>query len=298
VRAGGATIRLLTYRAPAGAGPALLQLGRPLADQERALRQVLLGLLALGGGAVLLLGAGSWWLAGRSLRPVQESWARQRGFVANASHELRAPLTLLRASAEVALRRAPAGDAEQRALLGDVLDECDHMARLVDDLLLLSRLDARRLPLDCRAVPLAPLLADVARQVARVADERGVAVDAAGAGSAWADAARLRQVLLILLDNALRHTPRGGRITLTARPEGQRARLTVADTGAGIAPEHLPRIFERFYRAAQAREATGEGAGLGLAIAKALVEAQRGAIGVASQPGRGTTVSITLPAAP
>ena len=171
------------------------------------------------------------------------------------------------------------------------------MARLVDDLLLLSRLDARRLPPDCRAVPLAPLLADVARQVARVADERGVVVSAEGAGAAWADAARLRQVLLILLDNALRHTPRGGRITLTARVEGQRVRLTVADTGVGIAPEHLPRIFERFYRAAQAREATGEGAGLGLAIAKALVEAQRGAIGVASQPGRGTTVSITLLAA-
>ncbi|MFN8512663.1 MAG: HAMP domain-containing sensor histidine kinase [Thermomicrobiales bacterium] len=296
-RLGGEPVRLLTYRLPAGTSPALLQLGRPLGDQERVLRQVLLGLLALGGAGALLLGAGSWWLAGRSLAPLQSSWAQQREFVANAGHELRAPLTLFRASAEVALRDVPVDQAEQRELLGELLRESDHMARLVDDLLLLSRLDAGHLPLEREAIPLAPLLAETARQVARLAEERGIRIEARGDGVVYADRRRLRQTLLILLDNALRHTPRGGQITLVGRPAGRRAEIVVTDTGAGIAPEHLPHLFDRFYRAEHDRGDDTGGSGLGLAIAKGLVTAQRGEIRLESQLGQGTRATVTLPAA-
>jgi signal transduction histidine kinase len=293
----GTRVRLLTYRLAVSGGPAVLQVGRALADQDRLLNQLLLGLLSLGGISAVLLGAASWWLAGRSLAPAQQAWERQQAFVANASHELRTPLTLLRASAEVAQRGLPEPD-DRRLLLADVLQETDHMSRLVDDLLLLSRLDAGRLMLERKAIALPELLADVQRQMGRLADERHVQLTVAEAsGAAWGDPTRVRQVLLILLDNALRHTPAGGSIRLAAQPQGRHALIRVADTGAGIAPEHLSRVFERFYRADSARSSEGGGSGLGLAIARALVEAQHGHIRIESRVGQGTCVEVGLPGA-
>ena len=298
VTVGGQRVRLLTYRLTGSSGPALVQVGRTLADQDRVLQRLLLGLLALGGVSAVALGMCSWWLSGRSLRPAQEAWERQQSFVANASHELRAPLTLLRASTEVALRSMPHQDQDRRALLTDVLDEADHMGRLVEDLLLLSRLDAGQLKIVHQAIDLPELLSDVARQVGRVAEERGVRLRTEGArGVALADATRLRQVLIILLDNALRHTPAGGTIAIATRHHGRQVELSVADTGSGIAPEHLPHVFERFYRGGSARGNDGSGSGLGLSIARALVEAQGGQIAVESQVGQGTRVAVTLPAA-
>lgn len=299
----GARLRLLTYRLPSTGvpgGPVLLQAGRTLADQDRLMRQLVLGLSGLGAASTLLLTGASWWLAGRSLLPAQQAWVRQQTFVANAGHELRAPLTLLRASAEVALRSTPPEDTDQRALLHDVLEECDHMARLVDDLLLLSRLDAGRLPLERAAVPVGELLADIERQVGRLADARGTRLTALpGAGGAvWADPVRLRQVLIILLDNALRHTPPGGTIRLEARREGRHVHLIVADSGSGIAPEHLPHVFERFYQVDGARSDRHGGSGLGLAIARALITSQQGTIWLESREGEGTRAHVVLPAAP
>lgn len=294
----GTRVRLLTYRLPPGSSPAILQLGRTLGDQDRVLQQLLLALLGLGAGSAVVLGGGSWWLAGRALRPAQAAWVRQQAFVANASHELRTPLTLLRASAEVARRGLSAEDRDGRDLLEDVLQEADHMNRLVEDLLLLSRLDAGRLVPAREPIALPALLADVQRQVGRLAVERNVAVTVTAAtGTALADPTRLRQVLLILLDNALRHTPGGGQIGLTARPEGRTVQIRVTDTGSGIAPEHLAHVFERFYRATGA-PGTQAGTGLGLAIAKGLIAAQHGHIAIQSQVGTGTQVTLTLPVAP
>src|SRR5262249_41127920 len=140
----------------------------------------------LGGVSAVLLGFGSWVLAGRALRPAQEAWGRQQAFIANASHELRTPLTLLRASAEVVQRGLPAAETDSRELLGDVLQETDHMSRLVEDLLLLSRIDAGRLQVERQAIPLAELLPEVGRQVGRLAEEKGVHVEVDGArGTAW-----------------------------------------------------------------------------------------------------------------
>jgi len=292
----GTRVRLLTYPLSSSNGPAVLQLGRTLADQDRVLRQLLIGLLGLGGISAVLMGAGSWWLAGRSLLPAQQAWERQQAFVANASHELRTPLTLMRASTEVAQRGLPEGDG-RRSLLDDVLAECDYMGRLVEDLLLLSRLDAGRLTLERQAISLPDLLADVQRQMGRLAGERGVqlATESAGA-TVWGDPTRLRQALLILLDNALRHTPAGGAIRLGAGFQGRQVQITVADTGAGIAPEHLPHVFERFYRADSSYGDERGSSGLGLAIAKALVEAQQGHIYLESRLGEGTRVTLVLPA--
>jgi signal transduction histidine kinase len=295
--ADGTRIRLLTYRLTTGNGPAVLQVGRSLADQERILRQFLMGLLMLSVPSLALLGAASWWLAGRSLRPAQQAWERQQAFVANASHELRTPLTLMRASAEVARRGLPEGD-DRRALLGDILQEVDHMSRLVEDQLLLARLDAGALKFEHSPVAVHDLLADIQRQFGRVAEEHGVQVSLDSAQALiLGDPTRLRQVVLILLDNALAHTPAGGAIRLQARPRGHAVELVITDTGSGIAPEHLNRVFERFYRVEAGAKGHGGRSGLGLAIAKALTEGQQGEIRLESKPGQGTQVTLTFPGA-
>lgn len=300
----GDRVRVLTYFVGASAsGPAFVQLARPLADQDRIRNSLLVGLLALGLTSITALGALSWWLAGRSILPTQRAWEQQRQFVANASHELRAPLTLLRANAETLQQNMITPDAadasigDSRELTQNILDACDHTDRLVGDLLLLSRLDAGQLPLAIEDIDAAALLADMVRHIKPLADGRDVHMDTgASTGVLRADPTRLRQVLLIVLDNALRHTPAGGLVTLDARPQGQTIKLSVSDTGAGIAPKDLPRVFERFYQADAAHSTKGS-AGLGLAIAKGLVDAMHGSIAISSTMGKGTQVSITLPVA-
>ena len=297
----GSRVRLFSYRVDNGTyfqqsgSPAALQVGRSLKDQDRILTQLLIGLVILGGASVLSVGVGSWWLAGRSVKPAQQAWDRQQAFVANASHELRTPLTLLRASAEVAQRGLDASDGRY-SLLGDILQETDYMSQLVDDLLLLSRLDAGRLKLVQQPISLSELLFDLNRQMGPIAERRGIRLDTLPCNSvALADPTRLRQVLLILLDNALRHTPQGGVIRMQSLPEGRYVRLVVSDSGTGIPEEHLPHIFERFYRGKEDRRQPDSGSGLGLAIARALVEAMHGQIVVTSQAGKGTQVSLRIP---
>ncbi len=289
-------VRLLTYRLTRDDGPAALQLGRVLLDQQRTLHQLVLILAGVGTVSMLVSGVGSWWLAGRAIMPAQQAWARQQSFVANASHELRTPLALIRASAEAVQRRLPPEQTRCTELVGDIIAESDHTAALVNDLLLLSRLDSGRLELACDPLDLARLLPELARQVEPLATAQGIVLHIPDiAGCAVADPTRLRQVLLIVLDNALKHTPAGGCITLRAWSDGRQVRVQVSDTGSGIAPADLPHVFERFYRSEQAR-ATGSGNGLGLSIAKALMEAMRGQIGLTSVLGRGTTVTLVLPA--
>ena len=288
-------VRLYTHRLPTGFAPAMLQVGRSLDDQDRVLRQLLLFILILGGASVVFLGGGSWWLAGRSVVPAQQAWQRQQVFVANASHELRAPLTFIRTSVEVALRSVLPD--RPRQLLEDVVDESDHMGALVEDLLLLSRLDAGKLPLKLEVIPLEEMLKEIARQAKVMADEKWIEISVGDLlGQVTADRERLRQVLLILLDNALQHTSQGGRITLTSGINGKNGVISVMDTGEGIPEEHVAHVFERFYRVSSARgKELKQGSGLGLSIAKSLVEAQGGEISMASEEGKGTRVTIHLP---
>lgn len=285
-------IRLLTYHVPGVVEPSVLQVGRSLSDQEDALGQLIVALGMLGGLCLTLLATGSWWLAGQSIQPAQSAWERQQAFVANASHELRTPLTLMRASTEAAIRDLPA-DGRERELLQTVLRESDHMSRLIEDQLLLSRLDASELPLSNEAVSVADLFQSTAESMAHLAEDHGVRLTIEGGeGAVWADPTRLRQVFLILVDNALRHTRAGNSITLSAAHQGGHQTLTVADTGTGIPASALPYVFDRFFRADESH--AGPGTGLGLSIAKALVEAQGGTIELSSQSGQGTRVRLTL----
>ena len=292
----GSPVRLLTYVAPLSSGYGLFQLGKPVADQSRVLRQLVGGLLIAGAISVFLLGAGSWWMAGRSLRPMQKAWEMQQTFVSNASHELRTPLTLVRASAEVAQRHSePLG--EQNELLGDIISEVDHMTRLVEDLLLLSRLDAGQLKLEKEPLNLQELLEEISRSFSHLAASREVELlNGPSEGRVLADRTRLRQVVLIVLDNALRHTPAGNTIYLGSRLDGKQVKIEIRDSGAGIDAAHLDKLFDRFYQVDSSRGGENKGSGLGLSIAKSLIEAHEGQIRIESQPGQGTKVFFCLPA--
>ncbi len=291
---GGTQVRLLTYSVDDGANrPALLQLGRPLSDQQRVLNQLKLAMGILGGGILLVMSGGGWWLAGRSIAPAEQAWARQQTFIANAGHELRTPLTLLRANAEVALRQTPQGDPRQTKL-EDVLAESDHMAKLVDDLLLLSRLDSSAVAFEISEVDAREMLEDLRRQTDALAAKHAVSLtlDSCPHLNLRADAVRLRQVLLILIDNALAHTPAGGEIRLSCTVQVGKVRIRISDTGVGISPDDLAHVFERFY---QVDPSGQSGSGLGLSIAKSLVSAMGGALTLTSARGEGTTAELTLP---
>lgn len=290
-------VRLLTYRLTRDDGPTVLQLGRIMADQDRILNQLVVILAGVGSVSTVVLGGGSWWLAGRSLKTAQQAWERQKTFVAHASHELRTPLALIRASAEAAQRRLTSDEHKQQRLLHDIIEESDHMTRLVNDLLLLSRLDMGRLKLEQKIINLTDFLDNLQRQVGRLADERGVKLEVFPAQEVvYGDPTRLHQIMLILLDNALRYTPTGGEIHIATHLQGRYVQISVADTGRGIAADQLPHVFERFYRSDAARADGSNGAGLGLTIAKSLIEAQGGQISIESQINQGTCVTLRLQA--
>lgn len=288
-------LRLYTRALPAGAPAAYIQLGRFLTEEDRIKHRLLSFLFVIGAVVTVGSGATSWWTTGRSLRSTRQLWEQQQTFVANASHELRTPLTLIRASAQVLQLNLDAAHP-QRALLDDVLNETDYMSHLVDDMLVLSRLDAGQLKLDLSPLDLSDFLPKLTHSFAALAQGKGVSVDVAGAeGVILADRTRLWQVLLILLDNSLRHTAAGGTITLESRQCDAGVKITVADTGNGVPPADLPHVFERFYKASNSRS-DKRSAGLGLAIAKPLVEMHKGEITIQSTPGIRTIVTIMLPA--
>jgi heavy metal sensor kinase len=240
---------------------------------------------------------------GRLARTINEMVARlersfneMRRFTADASHELRTPLTAIRAEAEVALR-GPLGPAEQQHLLGSILEECERLTRLTDQLLALAREDAGVARFERRPADLEALVRGVADTMRPVAEAKGQSfeVSVEPAGAALGDEGRLRQVLYNLLDNAIKYTPEGGTVALRLGRQGALAVLTVADTGIGIPAADLPRVFERFYRVDKARSRQMEGTGLGLSIARSIVVAHGGEIELESAPGRGTTVRVMLP---
>lgn len=292
----GVRVRLLTYRLVRQAEVGFLQIGRTLTDQDRVFNDLLLTLLGLGAIAMVGIGAGSWWMAERSIRPAQQAWSQQQAFIANASHELRTPLTLLRASIEVIQSEWPAANPFGERILQDALTECDHMSQLLNDLLTLARLDEGQLKLQPELVDVASLLLDIQRQMTPIAEKRSIHLSVHTTPVALvADPLRLRQLILIAVDNALRYTPPGGEVGLTTVAEKQKVQITVRDNGVGIAPEHLPHLFDRFYRIHSTSPTDNKGSGLGLSIAANLVKTMDGEIGLWSQVGQGTQVRFTLP---
>lgn len=220
----------------------------------------------------------------------------RRQMTADIAHDLRTPLSVILGYTEALREGKLPADQE---IFETLHSEAQHLQRLVDDLRTLSLADAGELPLMRQPIAPRQLLDRAAAAYRAQAVERAIALEVTAPDALPAvevDPERMAQVLGNLLSNALRYTPPGGRITLAAEAQDASVRLRVQDTGVGIAPEALPHIFERFYRADPARHAGDGSSGLGLAIARSIVEAHGGTITVASQPGQGTTFTITLPA--
>ena len=235
----------------------------------------------------------------RLIDRVAEIHAGQQRFVADAAHELRTPLTILRGEIQVALRE-PGNHPLLIDTLRSSLDESIHLSRLIDSLLTLARADAgaglgKRGPVD----PAEPVRR-VLDRLRPMAGERGVTLEFGGADQRtspglFADPVALERILLNLAENAVRHSPRGSRVEVVLSEEAHQVRFQVVDHGIGIAPEHLPRLFDRFYRVDAARRRMDGGAGLGLAIAKTLVEAHGGSVSVESEVGTGSRFTVVLP---
>ena len=227
---------------------------------------------------------------------LEDAFQRQRQFTADSSHELRTPLTAIKGQVEVALTR-PREPAAYRDVLQAVNEEVDRLIRLVGSLLTLARADAGQIPIASEAVNLPDLVAAAVEQVRPAADQRDIELAVAPGPSVTlrADEDLLLQLLLNLLDNAIKYTPSGGRVTAGWVTNETQVELWVRDTGVGIAPEHVPHIFDRFYRVDKARSRAEGGAGLGLSICRWIAEAHGGAVSVESAPGQGSTFTLRLP---
>ena len=282
----------------------VLQVARSPAVVQGIVDRLILVLWTVGLGALMLAAAGGFFMSRRAMRPVQEAFGRQRTFIADASHELKTPLTLIRADAEVLSRGLSDQDKarDNRELIDDLIGETDRMGAVLSDLLLLARLDADKVSVSREPFDLALVLSETSERFAAraVAEGKNLEVEHSGKLPARGDAGRTGQILAALLDNALRFTPPEGTISVGGEATDKRIRATVTDTGPGIPPESLDRIFERFYRAdthsaARTRGPSGGGTGLGLAIARDLARAQGGELVAENIPGGGARFALTLP---
>ena len=228
------------------------------------------------------------------LESIETAYHAQQRFVSDASHELRAPLTAIQGNLELLHRHRTLPEAEREEALAEMTREADRLTRLVADLLALARADAG-VPLKRRVVDLDVVVLDAFRSARQLACGQTLVLDPFEPVQVSGDEDRLKQLLLILLDNALKYTPAGGQITLGLRHSDTSVELLVRDTGIGIAPEDVPHVFERFYRADPGRSRDPGGTGLGLPIAQWIVKQHGGEILLESKPGSGTLVTVRLP---
>ena len=282
------------HGAPAGAVQVVRSLAPVHAVEREAMAVVALASL----GAIGLSLAASWFLAGRALVPIRRALERQRDFTADASHELRTPLSVLDTGIQVLRRHPEQTVAENQEVVDSMAGEARRMERLVSGLLALARADSNDAQLQLAEVDLADLVRGAAGDLAPVAEAGGVRIQtqAVQPARAWLDADRVRQLVVILLDNAIKFSPEGGTVEAGCHTRAHGALLEVADRGPGIPPEQREHVFERFHRADPSR--TGSGTGLGLAIARWIVTAHGGSIALRdNEPGLRVEVDFPGPRA-
>jgi len=215
----------------------------------------------------------------------------QKHFVADASHELRGPLTVFKGNLDLLKRNLSEEDRQES--LRDMWIEAERMTKIVDDLLLLAEIESGH-ERQQETVSLKEILEEGLNRGQQLAGNRKITIGREEDLTVKGDTHRLRQLLVNLVDNAIRYTPEGGDITLSLFQDGDCACLEVSDTGIGIEPEHLEHIFDRFYRTDKARSRAKGGIGIGLAIVKRIAEQHGGTVTVTSEPGKGTTFTVTL----
>lgn len=248
--------------------------------------------------AILVLSGGAgYFLAGRTLRPIEEMVNEQKRFVADASHELRTPLTVMRTETEVALRDEHLDAGEAREVLESSLEEIAKLQSLSDYLLTMGRLQEIQVDALCSQIAVSNLVAEARRRVEALADEKQIRIESSvDEGSFVGLRDHLTQLLVILLDNAIKYSPEGGRVVINGRMQKNQVVFEVRDNGIGMRASDLPYIFNRFYRADTSRsKECADGYGLGLSIAKGIIDLHHGKVEVKSAPGSGTTFIVTLP---
>ena len=293
---GGTPVRVLSQAVTLPGGPTVvLQVAQIITAERQTLATLLLVLVV--GGVIALVAAtlGGAAYASRALVPIRDSLRRQREFAADASHELRTPLAVVRSNVEYLQRHPEARVGDVGEVMTDVREEVDRMTTLVEDLLLLARTDSGGTELEPSSFDLAVPATEAVDALAPLAAARGVVLRCnATPTPIVGDRARLRQLVRLLVDNALKHSPVGGVVAVTVAPRaGGGATLDVDDDGPGIRPEHLGHVFERFWRAP---DAPGGGSGLGLSIAEWIADRHRGSIEASNRTPHGARFEVRLPA--
>lgn len=267
---------------------------------ELTLTRLLWGLYLGGTLALLLMGFGGIWLTRQSLKPIEQSYQQLKQFTADASHELRSPLTVIKTSVEVMQTHPERIDPADVDKLTAIISATNQMSRLVEDLLFLARNDAAEVKASqpFRKIPLDELLEDLLELFELKAEAKNISLQYACQKANFhlaGNISQLQRLFSNLLDNALQYTPSAGTVTISLKKIDNFAVVSIEDTGLGIAPENLPLIFDRFWRAEGARSCRQEGSGLGLAIAQAIVQRHGGEISVDSKLGVGSCFKIRLP---
>jgi signal transduction histidine kinase len=287
------TYRFLKYPAPSGETSYVFISTR---QEKEILRNLLAALTITGLAGLGLTFFGSLFLAHRALIPVKKAWEQQKNFLADASHELRTPLAVIQTNLDLVMGNPLETVKSQGKWLDNIKTELKSLTKLVDNMLFLARADSHHDSRDVRLFSLGKALQEALQSFEPLAVKKGVKFDFTLPALCFTgDETRIKQLLGILIDNALKYTPAGGRISVNLRDIGSKVEITVQDTGEGIEPEHLTRIFERFYRVDKARDREKGGTGLGLAIAECIVKEHRGNIRASSIPGQGTTFTVLLP---
>jgi len=239
-----------------------------------------------------------YFIAGRSMIPIENNMNKQKEFVADASHELRTPITILRTNLDLVMSSPEEDVGSQLPWLENAYKETERMEKLITDLLFLARTDLKQTDIEFTKTDISELLNEIVLSVSPAASEQNIGISLITENTPlyiFADKSKIEQLMLIILDNALQYTPDGGSITVSAGSYNGMVNVSVTDTGIGISEEDIDKIFDRFYRADKARSRRQGGTGLGLSIAKFIVEAHKGTISARSTLGNGTVIEIGFP---
>ena len=276
-----------------------LYVGKDVTALYSGLRKATYAQVVLGFVAVLIASAIGYYMAGRALIPLKEAYDKQKQFAADASHELRTPLAVVMASADLLLADPSIENPFLRQVLEDLKSEVKKMTNLVSDLLMVARSDNNALKVKIQRLDLTEILKQVIRTMTPIAEKKNIRLAGENFTKAMinADEQRIKQLTIILVDNAIKYTPEGGAVlVLLEKVDNARVIFSVIDSGIGIAPEDLDKVFERFYRVDKTRSREMGGNGLGLAIAAEIVKIHEGKISVASKFGEGTKFTVELKA--
>jgi len=266
-------------------------------DLAAAKKRLVLNLGLINGIILIVSGAAGYFLAGKTLKPIEKAMEEQKRFVADASHELRTPLTALKTSMEVALRDGNLSLDGARKTICSNLEDVNSLQKLSDNLLNLMHYRGNGEKLNFQKVGVAKVIKQAHRRILPLAKEKGVQIKLeVGDCTIWGNVGSLEEMILIFLDNAVKYTPPEGQVTVRTREAKRSLVIEIADTGIGIDEKDLPHIFDRFYRADQSRSKDKvDGFGLGLSLAKRIIELHHGSVEVKGAPGEGSIFTIKIP---